>query len=67
MKAICVLKTGGNIAKVGYELGQFKSNMFHAARDMTIAVKRQPLKAIGVTFGVAFGIGTLAGWLVARR
>jgi len=85
MKVICVLNTGRNVAKMGYELGQFKSNLFHVARDarraalsgwrgaedlvddVSVAVKREPLKSMGLTFGVALGIGTLAGWLAARK
>ena len=85
MKAACVLNAGRNIAKIGYELGQFKSNLFHVARDArraarrrwcaaedllegaTFAVKREPLKSMGLTFGVALGIGMLAGWLATRR
>lgn len=35
--------------------------------DFTVAVKREPLKAIGLTFGVALGMGTLTGWLATRR
>ena len=83
MKAVCVLNTGRNIAKIGYELGQFKSNLFHAARDIRraartcvtgdvvetviAAIKPQRLKSVGLAFGVPFGIGMLAGWLATRR
>ena len=85
MKVICVLNTGRNLAKFGYELGKFKSNIVNGARDVrravrngwcgaedlvddvTVAVKREPLKSIGLTFGVALGIGTFAGWLATRR
>ncbi len=35
--------------------------------EATIAVKRHPLKSIGIAFGVAFAVGTLTGWLVRRR
>jgi ElaB/YqjD/DUF883 family membrane-anchored ribosome-binding protein len=35
--------------------------------EVAVTVKRQPLKSIGVTFGVALGIGTFAGWLVTRK
>ena len=34
---------------------------------VAFAVKRQPFKSIGVTFGVALGIGVLAGWLGTRK
>lgn len=85
MKAACALNTGRNIAKIGYDVGQFKSNLFHVAKDVrravrsgwrgaedlvddvTIAVRREPLKSIGLTFGVALGIGTLAGWFATRK
>ena len=44
---------------------------WYAAEDfvdeVAFTVKRQPLKSIGVTFGVALGIGALAGWLVTRK
>ena len=35
--------------------------------EAAIAIKRHPLKAVGIAFGVAIGLGTLAGWLVRRR
>ena len=35
--------------------------------EATIAIKRHPLKSVGIAFGVAFGVGTLAGWLVKHR
>jgi len=35
--------------------------------EVSIAVKRRPLKSIGIAFGVALGIGALAGWLGTRR
>jgi ElaB/YqjD/DUF883 family membrane-anchored ribosome-binding protein len=34
--------------------------------EAVFTVKRNPVKSIGVTFGVAFGIGALAGWLARR-
>jgi ElaB/YqjD/DUF883 family membrane-anchored ribosome-binding protein len=37
------------------------------ADEVTFAVKRQPLKSIGITFGVGLGLGWFAGWLGARR
>ena len=44
---------------------------WHTAEDfvdeVASTVKRQPLKSIGVTFGVALGIGALAGWLGTRK
>ena len=43
----------------------------HSAEDaldeVAYRIKRQPLKAIGITAGVAFGIGALTGWLVTRN
>ena len=29
--------------------------------------KKEPFRCIGFAFGVAFGIGTAAGWLISRR
>ncbi len=37
------------------------------ADEVAFTVKRQPLKSIARTFGVALGIGTLTGWLVTRK
>jgi ElaB/YqjD/DUF883 family membrane-anchored ribosome-binding protein len=31
------------------------------------SVKRQPFKSIGITFGLALGIGALAGWAGTRK
>jgi hypothetical protein len=43
----------------------------HAAEDfvneVAVAVQRQPMKSIGITFGLALGVGALAGWLGTRR
>ena len=36
------------------------------ADDATIAMRRHPLASAGIAFGVAFGVGTLAAWLVRR-
>jgi ElaB/YqjD/DUF883 family membrane-anchored ribosome-binding protein len=33
----------------------------------TACVKKEPFKAIGFAFGVAFGFGTAAGWLMSRK
>jgi ElaB/YqjD/DUF883 family membrane-anchored ribosome-binding protein len=30
-------------------------------------IKKDPLKAVGITFGIAAGIGAGAGWLASRR
>ena len=30
-------------------------------------IKRDPLKAVGMTFGIAAGIGAGAGWLAFRK
>ena len=35
--------------------------------EVAVAVKRHPLKSMGITFGVAFGIGALGGWLAKRK
>ncbi len=35
--------------------------------DVSVIVKRKPLKAIAVTSGVAFGAGALAGWFSRHR
>ena len=31
------------------------------------AVKRNPVKSIAITFGVAFGMGVFASWLAVRK
>jgi ElaB/YqjD/DUF883 family membrane-anchored ribosome-binding protein len=35
--------------------------------EAVIAVKRNPVKSIAITFGVAFGMGALASWLAVRK
>jgi hypothetical protein len=30
-------------------------------------IKRDPLKAVGITFGIAVGIGAAAGWMASRK
>jgi hypothetical protein len=37
------------------------------AEEVTFAVKRQPLKSMGLTFVAAFGIGTLVTWVATRK
>jgi hypothetical protein len=43
----------------------------HAAEDSfdtaTIAIKKNPMKAVCVTFGTAFLLGGMAGWLSRRN
>ena len=85
MKAARALNTVRHVARMGYEVGQFKSKLLHVVQDArrsarkgwrgaedladeaAFAVKRQPLKSVGLTFLVAFGIGTLATWATTRR
>jgi hypothetical protein len=35
--------------------------------ELSHAIKKGPLKAMGIGCAVAFGIGGLAGWLATRR
>ena len=35
--------------------------------EVAVNIKRHPLKATAITFGVAFGVGTLAGWFSKRK
>jgi ElaB/YqjD/DUF883 family membrane-anchored ribosome-binding protein len=35
--------------------------------EATLCVKKQPLKAIGFTFGAGMAIGALTGWFATRR
>jgi hypothetical protein len=35
--------------------------------EVAMNVKRHPLKSTAITFGVAFGIGALAGWFSKRK
>lgn len=43
----------------------------YAAEDFvdetTYRIKREPLRAVAVTFAVGFGFGLLAGWLAGRN
>ena len=34
--------------------------------QLVLDIRKQPLKALSITFGIAFGIGAAAGWLVKR-
>ena len=34
--------------------------------QMILDIRKQPLKAMGITFGIAFGVGVAAGWFVKR-
>lgn len=87
--AAFAIKTGKQLAKAGYEVGQFKSTLHNTAREpvaaarrvirksryaaddfvneVVLVVRKQPLKSLGITFGVAFGIGAMAGWFGKRR
>jgi hypothetical protein len=35
--------------------------------EISLAIKKQPLKAVAIGSAVAFGIGGLAGWLAKPR
>jgi len=35
--------------------------------DAVITIKRKPLQSVALAFGVAFGIGALAGWMSGRK
>ena len=35
--------------------------------EVVLVVRKQPLKSLGITFGLAFGIGAMAGWFGKRR
>jgi hypothetical protein len=85
----CTLKTGMQLAKVGYRVVNLRSNLSNVSRagittmkravrknwraaedlvdDVSRSVKKQPLRALGITFGLAFGMGTLAGALTRRK
>ncbi len=43
----------------------------HAAEDLidetSYRIKRDPLSAVAVTFGVGLGLGSIVGWLLTRR
>jgi hypothetical protein len=34
---------------------------------VSYTIRKQPLKCMGITFGVAVGFGALAGWLGTRK
>jgi hypothetical protein len=38
-----------------------------AVDEVAVTIKKQPLKSIGVAFGVAFGFGAFTGWLLTRK
>lgn len=65
-------------AKMGCDAAQLKSEFVDVAKsarraaedftdDMTHAVKKQPLKYLGITFGIALGLGIFSGWLLRRK
>ena len=37
------------------------------ADEVTYMIKREPLKAVGITFGFALGLGAFVGWLGSRK
>jgi ElaB/YqjD/DUF883 family membrane-anchored ribosome-binding protein len=34
---------------------------------VSYSIKREPFKAVGITFGVALGLGALTGWFANRK
>jgi len=42
-----------------------------AAEDLTDeaahSIKQHPLQAVGITFGLAFGVGALFGWIALQQ
>lgn len=43
----------------------------HAAEDLVddtaYRIKKQPLRSVGITFGLGLGLGIVAGWLLGRN
>ena len=43
----------------------------HAAEDLVddtaYRIKKQPLRSVGITFGVGLGLGMLTGWMMGRN
>ena len=71
-------KMGCNVVQLKSQFASAAEDARRAARkswraaedvidEVSIAVKKQPLKSIGITAGVALGIGGLAGWLGTRK
>ena len=71
-------RMGCNVVQLKSQLKSAAKDVKRAARrswyasgnfidEVSFAVKRQPMKSMGITFGVALGIGALAGWLGTRK
>jgi len=60
-----VAEDGVKTAKRAVRNGRMAAEDF--MDEATFAVKRNPGKAIAITFGVAFGIGALASWAAFRK
>ena len=43
----------------------------HAAEDFvddtSYRIKKQPLRSVGITFGIGLGLGMLTGWMMGRN
>jgi hypothetical protein len=45
--------------------GQYAAEDF--VDEMVLAIRKGPFRAIGISLGVGFGIGLLAGWIKGRE
>ena len=52
------------------EVKRFAKEGEHAAeglmKETAHMIKHEPLRSVGITFGVGLGLGIFAGWLLAR-
>jgi hypothetical protein len=62
------LKTGTTLAKIGMNrvIRKARYNAEDFSDQMILDIRKQPLKAMSITFGIAFGVGVAAGWFVKR-
>jgi hypothetical protein len=62
--AAFALNTRKQFVKFGCDAGRYVEDRMD---DVAHSIRRQPLKCTAMTFGVALGIGALAGWAGGRR
>ena len=60
-----------NLADTAQDVTRVIRKARHGTEDfldeVSIVVKRQPLRSAGIVFGLGIGVGALAGWLGTRR
>lgn len=77
-KAEQFVRMGSEITNLKSDLTRFAKDARRAARkgrhtaeefvdEAALCIRKQPLKAIGFTFGAGVAIGAFAGWVTRRK